>query len=62
MDTLEHIWAVLFQCYNLILKDNGGNQYKLPHNGARLRGRLGQEIVCREIDVEAYNAQFYNYN
>ncbi len=25
-------------------------------------GRLGQEIVCREIDVEAYNTQFYNYN
>ena len=62
MDTLEHIWAVLFQCYNLILKDNGGNQYKLPHNAARHRGPLDQEIVCREIDVEAYNAQFYNYN
>ena len=57
--TLDHIWGVLFGVYNAILKDNGDNQYKLPHRGLRKNGKNKESVVDLSIDVDAYNERFH---
>lgn len=40
-DTLERVWQLLFNVYNCILEEEGGNDYLLPHTGVRKRQRAG---------------------
>jgi len=53
--TLDHMWAHLYACWNCILKDNGGNQYKAPHSGSRIRHKNADTSVDLTIDVDEYN-------
>lgn len=57
-ETLDHIWAHLLACWNCILRENGGNQYKAPHTKARTRGENGQSCVDLTIEVDEYNRVF----
>ena len=56
--TLDHIWGALYSMHNEILKDNGGNQYKLPPRGLRINGKNKESVVDLSIDVDAYNERF----
>ena len=56
--TLDHIWAALNSMHNEISKDNGGNQYKVPHRGLRKNGKNKESVVDLSIDVDAYNEGF----
>ena len=60
--TLDHIWACLFEIYNMILRDNGGNRYKLPHSGIRNRQNNGPTSVNLTIDLDTYNDIFNALN
>lgn len=57
--TLDHIWAHSYACWNSILQDNGGNQYKKPHVGARIRPLENGSCVNLEINVDEYNRVFW---
>jgi hypothetical protein len=58
MNTLDHIWAHLVQCWTEILKVDGSNQYKAPHRGGR-RGHVGATTAVNlTIDVDEYNRIF----
>jgi len=52
--TLDSIWAELFKCYNCILDQHGGNQYELPHEGVRSKGRGKSTKVDLSVDLAAY--------
>lgn len=56
--TLDHIWAHLIACWNRILRETGGNQYKPPHIHARTRAQNGQSSVDLTVDVDEYNRVF----
>ncbi|KAG6951628.1 hypothetical protein JG687_00013490, partial [Phytophthora cactorum] len=55
--TLDDIFLTLQKCMECILKESGGNEYKLPHMGkAKLRteGKLPKSFSCdREIYTSA---------
>jgi hypothetical protein len=53
--TLDHVWACLFEIYNLFLQDNGGNRYGLPHNHIRNRQNNGSTFVNLTMDIDSYN-------
>ena len=61
-DTLNHVWAHLFACYNCILAVDGGNQYTPPHSGVRTRQNKGLEVVDLTINLEHYNRVYKMYN
>lgn len=52
VDTLERIHALQYEIYRCILKNNGGNQYKLPHSGIRKRQKEGRPVEDRKVDKE----------
>ncbi len=60
--TLDYIWAHLYDCYNCILTENGGNQYKAPHGGSRRRHQNSPTSVNLNIDVDIYNRVFNMLN
>jgi hypothetical protein len=61
-NTLDHIWAHLFNCYDCILTENGGNQYKPPHGGSRRRHRNAPTAVNLNMNVDNYNRVFNMLN
>ena len=30
---LNHVWLTLQSCFNMIIENDGGNDYKIPHMG-----------------------------
>ena len=53
--TLDNIWKHLFDCYNCILANDGGDQYASPHQAA---GRVPEEQGSRvdlRIHIDAFN-------
>ena len=58
MDTLDHIWAHLVQCWTEILKVDSSNQYKAPHRGGRVRHVGAATAVNLTMDVDEYNRIF----
>ena len=55
-ESLDHIWAHLFDCYQEILKCNGGNQYKAPHSRLRKMGKNEDTAVNLKYDEKLYLA------
>jgi hypothetical protein len=49
-ETMERVWQALFNVYNCILQEGGGNEYLLPHTGVRKRQVAG--TLEREIPVD----------
>jgi hypothetical protein len=54
METLDSIWGCLYNVYREILKNDGGNQYKIPHNGGRNRAKNGLTSVDLTVDREHF--------
>jgi hypothetical protein len=48
-ETIQIVWAVLFDIYRLIRLHGGNNDYKLPHTGIRRRGRVNGNYVDRRV-------------
>jgi hypothetical protein len=55
-DTLERVWQALFNVYNCILQEKGGNEYLLPHTGVRKRQAAGVLEQCAAVDRRAFAA------
>ena len=55
-ESLDHIWAHLFDFYQEILKCNGGNQYKAPHSRLRKMGKNEDTAVNLKYDEKLYLA------
>ena len=55
-ESLDHIWAHLLDCYQEILKCNGGNQYKAPHSRLRKMGKNEDTAVNLKYDEKLYLA------
>jgi hypothetical protein len=53
-DTLERVWQALFNVYNCILQEKGGNEYLLPHTGVRKRQHAGALETCVAVDRGAF--------
>lgn len=53
-DTLERVWQALFNVYNCILQEGGGNEYLLPHTGVRRRQDAGLLERCVAVDRKAF--------
>ena len=51
--TLNYVWLSLMSCMTEILKNDGNNNYKLPHIGKRKLERLGQlpSVITAPLDV-----------
>ena len=41
MRKLNHVWLTLQSCLNMIIENDGGNDYKIPHMGKRIHGKEG---------------------
>jgi len=61
-ETLDHIWKNLFHVYNLILANDGGNQFKLTKQRTVRRLYNHQTFVDLTIDVINYNRVFNMYS
>ena len=35
---LNHVWLTFQSCLNMIIENDGGNDYKIPHMGKRIHG------------------------
>ena len=46
---LNHVWLTLQSCLNLIIGNDGGNDYKIPHMGKESMERRG--LLPRVLDV-----------
>ena len=46
---LNHVWLTLQSCLNMIVENDGGNNYKIPHMGKESMERRG--ILPRVLDV-----------
>jgi hypothetical protein len=55
-DTLERVWQALFNVYNSILQEKGGNEYLLPRTGVRKRQLAGKLEECAVVDRRAFAA------
>ena len=46
---LNHVWLTLRSCLNMIIENDGGNDYKIPHMGKESMERRG--LLPRVLDV-----------
>ena len=46
---LNHVWLTLQSCLNIIIENDGGNDYKIPHMGKESMERRG--LLPRVLDV-----------
>ena len=46
---LNHVWLTLQSCFNMIIENNGGNDYKIPHMGKESLERRG--LLPKVLDV-----------
>ena len=46
---LNHVWLTLQSCLNMIIENDGGNDYKIPHMGKESMERRG--LLPRVLDV-----------
>ena len=46
---LNHVWLTLQSCLNMIIKNDGGNDYKIPHMGKESMERRG--LLPRVLDI-----------
>ena len=49
------VHALQFEVYREILRNDGGNQFKMPHSGIRTRQKNGEEICDLSVPIDAYN-------
>ena len=49
MCKLNHIWLTLLSCLNMIIENDGGNDYKIPHMGKKSMKRRG--LFPRVLDI-----------
>ena len=49
MCKLNHVWLTLQSCFNMIIENDSGNDYKIPHMGKESLGRRG--LLPRVLDV-----------
>ena len=49
MGRLNHVWLTLQSCLNMIIKNDGGNDYKIPHMGKESMERRG--LLPTVLDV-----------
>lgn len=54
-ETLDHIWAHLYDVWRSVLIAEGGNDYPSPHGGGRAQSKAHPSAVNRRIDIEPYN-------
>ena len=55
MDSLDGIWGCLYNNCRSSMACDGGNQYKLAHNGGRKRAENTGTSVYRKVNVDDYN-------
>jgi hypothetical protein len=53
--TLINIWAEQYVIWNALLRDQGNNDYEIPHTQITKKARLGENSIDRKIDLDAYN-------
>ena len=46
---LNHVWLTLQSCLNMIIENDGGNDYKIPHMGKESMERRG--LLPRVLDI-----------
>ena len=49
MRKLNHVWLTLQSCFNMIIENDGGNDYKIPHMGKESLERRG--LLPQVLDV-----------
>ena len=49
-DTLEQVWRALFSVQESVLEHEGGNDFAVPHEGARKIGRTDMMEVARHVN------------
>ena len=49
MHKLNHVWLTLLTCFNIIIENDGGNDYKIPHMGKESLEQRG--LLPRVLDV-----------
>ena len=50
-ETLDGAWGCLISTYQRILNDEGGNEFKTPHNGVRRKQAMGVYVCDVPIDI-----------
>ena len=53
-DVLERLEAIQMEIYRKILEDDGGNDYKIPHSGIRVRQKSGQDVANYVVTAALY--------
>ena len=49
MHKLNHVWLTLQSCFNMIIENDGGNDYKIPHMGKESLEQRG--LLRRVLDI-----------
>jgi hypothetical protein len=50
-ETLDGAWGCLISTYQRILNDEGGNEFRTPHNGVRRKQAMGVYVYDVPIDI-----------
>ena len=50
-ETLDGAWGCLISTYQRILNDEGGNEFRTPHNGVRRKQAMGVYVCDVPIDI-----------
>jgi len=61
-EVLDKVWAHQFDVWNEILRADGGNMYKAPHQGVGRFPTFDESNVDLTVDVVAHNAVFNRLN
>ena len=51
---INHVFLTLQACLNMIIEDQGGNNYKIPHMGKAKLERLGILPTVLQVTGDAY--------